>query len=170
MILEILKRPPPWVWLLLGFLLVYGFTQTRSRIVSYRRTMILPVVMLGLSLSWIERHFDKGPPVGLAWFVGVGCALVLNRWLGWPWGVRYSESESAFALTGSWFPLALIVGIFSLRYFANVSLALGLRFARSGLFPSALAWACGLLGGVFLAGAVRLWRLAHPQGEAVAGL
>ena len=70
MIIEILKRTPPWVWLLLSFLLVYGFTQARSRMVSYRRAMILPVVMLGLSLSGVAGHLDKDPPVGVAWFVG----------------------------------------------------------------------------------------------------
>ena len=165
MIVEILKRTPPWVWLLLCFLFVYGYTQTRSRIVSYRRAMILPAIMLALSLSGLAGRFDKAPAVGVAWFAGVGCALVLNRWLGWPWGVRYSESERSFALTGSWFPLILMLCIFSLRYFANVSLALNLGFTRSELFSPVLAWVYGLLGGIFLSGSVCLWQLAHPNTE-----
>ena len=113
-----------------------------------------------LDIEAVFGWYEKEQP-------GVGCAFLLNRWLGWPWGVRYSESERSFALTGSWFPVTLMLCIFILRYFANVSLALNLGFTRSELFSSALAWVYGLLGGIFLSGSVRLWRLAHPRKEIV---
>ncbi len=161
--IQILTRTPPWVWLLLCLLLVYGFAQTGDRVVSYRRAMILPVVMVGLSLAGIAGNFGVDLAVALAWTAGVICAFILNRWLEWPWGVQYAQTEQSYSLTGSWLPLALIMCIFSLRYFVGVSLAMKLGFTRNVLFAPTIASSYGLLGGIFLAGGIRLWRLAHPR-------
>ena len=163
MIIETLTRTPRWVWLLLCVLLVYGFTQSRRRNVPYRRALILPGVMLGVSLSGVIGQFGGDAGIVVLWLAGVVSALVLNRWLSWPWGVRYTQSDHSFVLLGTWFPLALIVSIFGLRYFVGVASALHLEIIRSGLFAALLAWVYGLLGGVFLAGGVRMWRLAHSR-------
>jgi hypothetical protein len=167
-ILQILARTPLWVWLLLCVLLAYGLAKTRDRIVTYRRAMILPAVMPALSLAGLASNFGLDLPVMAAWAAGVAFALVLNRRLKWPWAIRYLPRERSYALGASWFPLVLIMCIFTVSYFVGVSLAMRLEFARSGLFSPAVASIYGLLGGIFLAGGLRSWRLAIQKGPAVA--
>lgn len=167
-VIQILTRTPLWVWPLLCLLLAYGFAQTRARVVSYQQAMILPTVMIALSLVGVAGQFAFDLAVALAWAAGVICAFILNRWLEWPWGVQHVQREQSYSLSGSWFPLALIMCIFSLRYFVGVSMAMKLGFTRNALFMPAIASSYGLLGGIFLAGGIRLWRLAHPRREAVA--
>ena len=50
MLLEILKRTPPWVFVLFAALVFFGVMQSRTRQIALVRVTILPVVLIGLSL------------------------------------------------------------------------------------------------------------------------
>ena len=64
MLIEILQRTPPWVFVLFFALLALGYFQSRSRTVSRRRVSILPVAMIVLSLYGVFSAFGIAP-VGL---------------------------------------------------------------------------------------------------------
>lgn len=115
MLLEIVKRTPPWVFVLFFVLLMFGYYQTRPRLLSIRRVAILPTVMIYMSALSAVSAFGLSIAAVSAWITGVVCALILNQWLGWPWDVSYSKTRRLFTMRGSWFPLALMMAIFLVR-------------------------------------------------------
>jgi hypothetical protein len=168
MLMEILKRTPPWVFVLFFLLLAFGYYQTKPRVLPIRRVAILPTVMIGVSIFSVVSAFGISIAAVSGWITGVVCALILNRWLGWPWDVSYSKTRRLFALRGSWFPLALMMAIFLVRYAVGVLFARRLSVTNSQMFASAVSLVYGLLSGVFLAGAVRTWRLSRPGNKEAA--
>ncbi len=166
MFMQILKGTPGWVFVLFFVLLALGVAQSRPRRISAARVAILPVVFLSMSLLGVVSVFGAGVPALPAWAVGVGGAVLLNRILRMPAGVRWDGSLGVFEVPASWAPLALMMTIFFARYAIAVCLALMPGLARAPGFAAAAGLAYGLLSGMFLARALRVW----SQREASAGL
>lgn len=156
MLLEILKRTPPWVFVLFAVLLFFGALQSRTRQIGLMRVTILPVVLIGLSLSGIWGTFGGDAFAIAAWLTAVAAAVLLNRLAKWPRKVAYTAATRSFMVEGSWLPLVAMMLIFFTRYAVAVSLAIhpGLR-AAPWLAPC-VSVAYGLMSGAFLARALRI--------------
>jgi heme A synthase len=101
MLIEILKRTPPWVFVLFFVLLVYGYSQSKNRTVSRYRIAILPAAMIVLSFYGMLSAFGI-VPVGLAsWVIGVGVSVWLGLVLAVPRGVTYSNETQSFFFPGA---------------------------------------------------------------------
>ena len=87
-------------------------------------------------------------------------ATVLARPL--PAGTAYDPASRRFALPGSAWPLALMMGIFCTKLAAGVALAQHPALARSAAIGWTVSALYGALSGIFLGRAARLWRLALP--------
>jgi len=161
MIVIILSHTPVWVWGLLAALMALGFSQTRQRRLAPSRLLILPLVLLGLGLWSMAPGFKALPLSTLVWLaaLGAGAALLAGR----PAraGAVWLPAEGRLQLPGSWMPMLLILGIFSLRYAANVGMAMnpGWRSAPWVLLPLALLY--GGLSGLFLGRALALLKLTR---------
>lgn len=64
-------------------------------------------------------------------------------------------------MPGSAWPLALIVGLFAIKYTTGVGLVLHPDLTHNAGFVGAISLACGILGGLFLA-------RAYPAGRRAA--
>lgn len=159
MLYQIIANTPAWVWGLLLVLLALGFSQTRSRLVGSRRLVILPLVMTGLSLSGTVSSFGAAPTVLLAW-IATTCVVawrVASRPA--PPLSRYDSAAGLYYLPGSWFPMALIMGIFTVKYAVGAALAMQPALAANAGFSTATGALYGALGGVFIGRAGRYCRL-----------
>jgi ABC-type phosphate transport system permease subunit len=67
MLYEILTHTPAWVFALFALLLWLGATQLTGRRVGLRRTLVMPVVMIGLSLYGVLSAFKDQPLAAAAW-------------------------------------------------------------------------------------------------------
>lgn len=75
MLIEILKRTPPWVFVLFFVLLAYGFSQSRNRVVGRGMVPILPAAMIALSFYGVFSAF-AGAAIGLvAWALGLAISV-----------------------------------------------------------------------------------------------
>ncbi|WP_436041500.1 DUF6622 family protein [Pseudoxanthomonas sp. LjRoot143] len=172
-ITQILTHTPLWVFGLFFGLVYLGYLQSRTRLVSRHRLIVLPVAMTGWSLFAVWSAFGAHPIALVAWagawlaVVGISLARGPSR------GASYSPVSKRFMVTGSWLPLALMMGIF----FAKYAVAVVHAIAPSVLeFGTAIATVCGVYGffsGMFMARAVRVLRtmMSSPddeQGETVA--
>ena len=125
------------------------------------RLLILPLVLLGLGLWSMAPGFKALPLSTLVWLaaLGAGAALLAGR----PAraGAVWLPAEGRLQLPGSWMPMLLILGIFSLRYATNVGMAMnpGWRSAPWVLLPLALLY--GGLSGLFLGRALALLKLTR---------
>ena len=160
MLYQIVIHTPLWVWGLLLALLALGLSQIITRTVGLRRTTVLPLVMVALSLYGTVSAFGAAPMVLLAWLAtgAVTGALVLQRPL--PPGTRFDAASRRFTVPGSVVPLVLIVGIFLIKYVVGVTLAMQPALAHEAGFRLAFGALYGAFSGVFAARGARLWRLA----------
>lgn len=167
MLIEILKRTPPWVFVLFFVLLLLGFLQSKGRTVSRGRVSLLPVAMLVLSFYGVLSAFG-GVPAGLAfWVLGVAISVGLGIKLALPRGVAFSAEDQMFFVPGSWLPLAFMMAIFFTKYIVGVILARQLPIAGETAFVGSVSMCYGLLSGVFSARAIVIWRsaLSHRKNQ-----
>lgn len=161
MLIAILQHTPAWVWGLFAGLIALGLWQTREREMSLARVTILPLAMVALSLSGVFSAFGHFPVALGGWAAGVGAALAFGRQFVAVRGASWSPQSATLRVPGSWLPLVLIVGLFSVKYVAGVSLALHPRLAADAVFAGLMSLAYGSFSGLFLARGLALRRLAR---------
>jgi hypothetical protein len=117
MILEILSRTPIWVFPLLALLLWLGVRDLRDRAVPSWQPVILAIVFPIISISTVLT--TAVPAVnGLALLVAAGGAAAVAGWLTAPAArVEADANPKRVRLPGSFIPLAVIVGVFAVRYY-----------------------------------------------------
>ena len=169
MIVNILSHTPVWVWGLLAALVALGFSQTRQRHLAPWRLLMLPLVLLGLGLWSMAPGFMALPLSALVWLAALGAGVALLAGRPAPAGAEWLPAEQRLQLPGSWIPMLLILVIFSLRYAANVGMALnpGWRSAPGVLLPLALLY--GGFSGLFLGRALALLKLTGAPTAALPG-
>ena len=169
MFIEILHRTPSWVFVLLFALVVLGYGQTRDRSVRGSLLTLLPAAMIVLSLYGVLGAFGLNP-LGLgAWALGVAIAIAIAAGSGrgsalLRRGVVYSAATRTFFVPGRWWPLALMMLIFLVRYAVAVAIARRPHVVESLAFAGLVSLAYGLLSGVFLARALAIRQVARPSG------
>jgi hypothetical protein len=164
MLLEILKRTPPWVFVLFAALVAFGVLQSRTREVTLARVTVLPIVLIGLSLSGLWSTFGANGIAAFAiaaWLTAVASAVLLNGLAKWPRKVIYTAATRSFLVEGSWLPLAVMMVIFFTRYAVNVTLAMQPGLAASSWLAAGVGAAYGLMSGAFLARALRILNSAR---------
>lgn len=168
MITAILSHTPIWVWGLLAALLALGFAQTKTREVSLTRITVLPLILLVLSASGTFNAFGHQPLALGGWAVGLAASLTLAR--GWV-AVRaasWSPDTQRLHVPGSWLPMALIVGLFMIKYGVGVTLGMEPAMAHNTTFAACCGLAYGGFSGLFAARALSLRALATRPASASA--
>jgi hypothetical protein len=162
MYFEILKQivlhTPTWVYALFIALMGFGLSQLRSRSVSERMLAVAPLAMAAWSLYSVIVAFGTLTAAAV-WAAGAAVALGIGLALERPQGVRYVAREKRFEIPGSWIPLALILGIFAVRYVFAVAMGMDPALRHSAAFIVVASLAYGLLGGLFPSRAVRFWKV-----------
>ena len=166
MILQILQRTPPWVFVLFVVLVFFGALQSRPRDIGRARVTVLPLVLIGLSLSGIYAAFGPQPLAFACWLAAVAVAVLANQFLRWPRRVRYSPESRLFHVEGSWPPLAVMMVIFFTRYAVNVAVAMNPALLTVPTFAVSVSFAYGLMSGAFLARALQIFSASRMPGAA----
>jgi hypothetical protein len=161
LILQILTNTPPWVFVLFLVLLGYGWLQTRTRTIGAGRLALLPLIMIGLSLTAVSTTFGAKPAVLGAWAGGGALAIALIHGLMKPGAFATAAPGGRITMTGSWLPLALMMTIFFTRYAVTVLMVFNRPLRQSAPFAAGIALLYGFLSGLFLARALLAWRAAR---------
>lgn len=162
-LLDILVRTPAWVYGLGMALAAFGFLQTHQRRVVLAAAVLPSIGLAILSVTGVAAAFRGNALVVVAWGLGAAAALALARNLPVWRGVRAEGRR--IVMPASWLPLALMLGIFFLRWATGVALAV--QPALAALLPFALGMAAagGLVSGLFLA---RGWAAIDARQSALA--
>lgn len=161
MILQILERTPPWVFVLFIVLLVLGAVQSRPRDIGRARVLLMPAIFLPLSFWGVWSAFGPDALAYAAWFLGVGAAVLINGHARVPRQVSYAPETRLFHVAGSWIPLAMMMAIFFARYAIAVAMAMQPALKSMPVFAAAAGAAYGLMSGAFLARALRILAAAN---------
>lgn len=161
MLTQILLNTPPWVWAVLLLLTWLGSAQLFPRVASRARVVRVSLLMAAFSLYGMVSAFGAAPPVLACWLAAasvVGYAVLRMPLAA---GTRYLAKAQSFALPGSWAPLALMLGIFALKYSVGILSAMQAPLVHAALFGPLLGLLYGGFSGVFLGRAGRLVLLAR---------
>ncbi|ELX13917.1 hypothetical protein Jab_1c25610 [Janthinobacterium sp. HH01] len=155
MMQQIISHTPLYVWAVLALLVYRGLLASRDREISLKKLWIMPVAMLGLSLSSMSGNGVLGGGVWGVWAAG----LLAGAALAWKLdgGVRIVVNRAAGTVfqRGSWLPLALMVAIFVAKYAVAVVTAMHPETRHNFLFMLAVTSGFGLLSGMFIGRAAR---------------
>ncbi len=160
MLMQVILHTPKWVFAVFFLLLWLGARQLLANNVSLSRVTLMPVAMGGLSVYGVISVFGDafGPLLGWAAAAMVMLALVLQRPL--PATTRYDAAERRFHVAGSPVPLMLMMGIFVTKYVVGAALAMHPELRQQAVLGLVVPVIYGAFSGVFVARAVRLWKLA----------
>ncbi|MGJ7564364.1 DUF6622 family protein [Variovorax sp. GB1R11] len=160
MLMQVILHTPKWVFAVFFLLLWLGAKQLLANDVSLSRVTLMPVAMGGLSVYGVISVFGDafGPLLGWAAAAMVMLALVLQRPL--PATTRYDAAERRFHVAGSPVPLMLMMGIFVTKYVVGAALAMHPELRQQAVLGLVVPVIYGAFSGVFVARAVRLWKLA----------
>ncbi len=158
--LPILQHTPIWVFGLFIGLVFLGYSQTKTRLLSVKRLIIFPLVMLVLSALGIASSFGLHLLGFALWMLGIGAAYALNLVIKSPKGATYLSDEQLFRLPGSWLPMVLIMVIFFTKYLVGVLLALHPEIVHTPTFLISACLVFGLSSGFFLARALHVYQAA----------
>ena len=160
---QVLLYTPPWVFALLAGLCVFGLMQARARHVSVWLALLLPAAMPVLSLSGVLLYVGAWPPALAAWTLGLGAFCILCLRSMDSRTVRYDAASQKLAVSGSWIPLLVILGIFSIRYAMGVARAMDLEIVRDRNIQLAASFLLGAFSGFFLARGLMFWRASSTR-------
>lgn len=157
--LSILLHTPAWVWLALAALLALGAAQLRTRRLGARRATVPPLVLFVLSLVGLLSTFPGHAAAVLVWGLGAALAVAASFAAGLWRGAHWSADEACLVVPGSWLPMALIVGLFAVKFAVGAALGIApaLRDATALWFGASAAY--GLFSGLWVARALHYRRL-----------
>jgi hypothetical protein len=161
MFTAIVQHTPVWVWIVFVTLIVIGVKQSFARRLRLGRVTALPIVFVALSLAGVVSAFGPDASALLAWAVGVFAAAGLALQGGAPAAARWLPAERVFEVPGSWVPLALMLGIFGMRFAVAVLLALQPGLRGDAGFAALAGLGYGGFSGLFLGRAMALWQLTR---------
>lgn len=160
---QILTHTPLWVFGLFFGLVYLGYLQSRTRRVLRGRLIVLPVAMLAWSLYSVWSTFDAHLTALAAWasawvaVVAVALVRVPSR------RASYDVEARQFTVTGSWVPLALMLGIFFFKCAVAFFHATNSGMLGTTTAVVVVAGTYGLFSGMFMARALRVQAMMKPQ-------
>lgn len=163
MILQVLQHTPLWVWALFAALLALGLSQRRTRQVRPGQLLVLPLALLALGLWSMAPGFVAQPVVALLWIAALAIGIALGRRLTPPAGTAWLAQTQRLQLPGSWWPMVIIVLIFSLRYASGVGQALHPEWRADLAVQVPLALVFGTLSGLLLGRSFGLLALTRSE-------
>lgn len=160
--LDIVTHTPTWVWLLLILLVYLGIKQSRDRNVPKNKAFIFPIVMIVFSLHGVISSFGGAFDSLLFWSVSFIATLLIGVLIFPSQQARFDDSTQCYFIKGSWRPLLLILGIFTIKYTVGVMEGMQSSLLTMSSVVDGLSLLYGVFSGVFAARSVRLWRLSRP--------
>ncbi len=164
-LLEVIRRTPAGVWVILAALLVIGAVQLREQTLGRRRVLLSAALLASLSIAGLLAAFRLHGLAWLAWVAGGVAVYAIVARTPWPRRVRYVAGHDAFVVGGSVVPLAAMFGMFAVFYVLNVALALHPEWKLDGRLALAAGAAYGVLPGLLLARARRILASARAAGD-----
>ena len=118
MVGKIISSTPIYAWILLALLLWKGLRARKLHRISWKDTLIFPVVMVVWSFYSTYKNYDASSII--FWTVSFAVGFGLG-----PFTLRnlrsdFDKKSKQIELSGSWVLLILSISIFSLRYFLGV--------------------------------------------------
>lgn len=165
MMSHIVSHTPLWVWGLLLALVWLGSSQLLPRVAGFARIVRIALLMAAFSLYGTVSAFGASPAALAGWLAAAATVAWMVLRMPLPEGTRYLPERRAFEVPGSWVPLALMLGLFLVKYLGGVLTAMQAPGATTPYAPL-FGMMYGAFSGAFLGRAGRLVQLAQQTPSA----
>lgn len=160
-----LAHVPTWVYGLFALLLALGLLFTRARAVH----PVVPTLMaMGFgcySLYGVISSFGASPATVASWATGMAVSAFLVRPHFGPRELSLVPGSPKILVPGSWLPLALMMGIFAVKFFVGVVRGARLPVGTEVWFAPAVCLTLGLLSGGFTARGLNVRRYVQESAK-----
>lgn len=165
-----LAHVPTWVYGLFALLLALGLLFTRPRAVHPVVPSLMAVGFGCYSFYGVISSFGASAINILPWAIGMAVSAFLGRpYLG-PNELCRVEGSPKVLVPGSWLPLALIMGIFAVKFFVGVVHGARLPVGTEAWFAPTACLFLGLLSGGFTARGLNVLRYVQATAAGVKSL
>jgi hypothetical protein len=150
---------PLWAPAVLLLLVGVGYRQSRARTVRPATMIAVATGMLVFSLYGVAAAFHGAAAALVSWVAGYALAITTGNRL-----VSLDDmgvAGNAVRIPGSWVPLALMLGIFAIKFVLGFAEAVHSPLLHSVLFIAAMSGSLGAISGMFGARAVAVHRVAR---------
>lgn len=152
---------PVWVPFLLAALVAAGVRLSRSREQAPAVALGLALGMGTLSLFGVVSGFGAALAPVATWLVGMAVALTLGERVVVPRGLAFVAERRRVWVPGSWWPLALMLGIFAIKFALGAAAGMGTPVSGHSAAAAAAGLALGLLSGGFAVRSLAVLRVAR---------
>ena len=160
---HILTGTPVYIWALLAALVALGIGQLRTRELPAWRVRGVALALLAWSFSGSATSFGWRLVPIAAWLGGLVLAFLLARDVLPMPRASWDATARRFRVAGSAWPLALMLGLFSVKYAAGVCLALQPAIAHAPLAGAAFSLTFGLFAGIFASRNLAVLQARDPR-------
>lgn len=163
MLIEILQHTPHWVWWLLAALVSLGVLQSKPQQRTLRNATAIPIAMAALSFYGVVSVFAAQSLALVAWAAAMFAAFLISHGFGIGSKVRWLAAEQRLLVPGSWIPLMMFLGLFIIKFGANVMLAMHPDLNADLQFAVCVSLVYGAFSGIFVARGLAMWRIARQD-------
>lgn len=152
---------PVWVPFLLAALVAAGIRLSRSREQASGVALGLALGMGALSLFGVVSGFGAALAPVAMWLLGMAAALTLGARVVVPRGLAFVAERRRVFVPGSWWPLALMLGIFAIKFVLGAAAGMGAPVSGHSAVAAVAGFALGLFSGGFAARSAAVLRVAR---------
>lgn len=156
-----LSKIPLWVFAVFVLLLLLGQRQARTRVVAPAVIAAVALGLLSLSLYGVVSAFGVAVLPLSNWILGIVAALAGGQRVFGPQGLAHAAG--AVQVPGSWWPMALMLGIFTAKFALGFVTGMGLPLLHQAWFIGITALVLGMLSGGLAARALVVHRFAAAR-------
>lgn len=157
-VLQILVNTPPWVWVLLAFLLFLGIKALRPSTAPLWRIAILPAIFCIWGLYGLFKLHSPTPERIVPWLAAIAVGVAIGMFVSTLRPIRADKVRHLVRVSGGPLTLLLILGIFASKYVFGILHGMApARFAETRYWLTELLLS-GTLTGMLVGRFVGLWR------------
>lgn len=165
-----LAHVPTWVYGLFALLLALGLLFTRARAVHPVVPTLMAVGFGCYSLYGVISSFGAAPTTVASWAIGMAVSAFLGRPYFGPRELSRVAGSPKVLVPGSWLPLALMMGIYAVKFFVGVVRGARLPIGTEEWFGPGVCLVLGLLSGGFTARGLNVRRYVRATAAEVKAL
>lgn len=141
---------PIWVYFLFAYLIFVGIKASRTRTVSIKKLLIIPIIFACLSVHTLVTAFDVNSLVISTWLVTTLIGVLVGWLLVYRYQLIVDRKNLTITVPGNWLTLSIILIVFLSKYYFGYELAVDPELARQSAFELGLLIVTGICSGLLI--------------------
>lgn len=154
-IYEIIRQTPFYVWILLLYLIKRGLSAMKTKQLSLKKMLIMPIVFTCWGLDKMFLHFSNLGRDFIFYFAFLCVGTMIGYFI--YQGRKVFYQNNTYYRSGSGLPLIIIVINFSVKYILNVLVAIWPSLYQTSKFCTTYSLLSGLSVGLFFGGLLQIY-------------